>query len=458
MNRRRKFLLLNGGAADTTKPTITITSSQSSPSAVNPIPITFTLSEVSTDFAIGDVTVGAGGTLGNFAGSGTAYTADLTVTTALATITLDVAADAFHDAAGNGNTAATQFSITSSLSLLDNFTTNAAAPLSVPRNAEPGPGVFPSVLVDTGNRVSIAGNKLRLSLTAGTQYGDPGAWGAGIARAAGRTIRGTIRWTNSTSRGNFGWGNDQNGTLDENAIQLIGSQLNPLIGAVAVVALATQAVDTNYDLAVVLRSAGAYYVIDGKLEWVDVTKNTATVYPSIIGGNLGGTQTLDVDNLQLVDYGSPWNTDWGLATNRVATPGVNEVTTSVANALVEMTWTAVTGQVWNFMTRRTDDDNCWIIRADQANSKIYLYEKQGGVETERGATGGTAQTWTNGVATRVVVVQDDDTIKVFTIIAGGNPTLKITYTSASFNNTATGVKTDRAGTNLVAWPRAMPPF
>jgi hypothetical protein len=71
--------------------------------------MTFTLSEASTDFAIGDITVG-NGTAGNFAGSGTSYTCDVTPTEA-GNVTVDIAGDSFHDAAGNGNTAAEQFVI-----------------------------------------------------------------------------------------------------------------------------------------------------------------------------------------------------------------------------------------------------------------------------------------------------------------------------------------------------------
>jgi hypothetical protein len=103
---------------DTTAPTVVITCAQSSPSATTPLNFTFTLSEVATDFAIGGITVGGvDGTKSNFAGSGTSYTCDIAPTSA-GSMTVDVAAGAFHDAVGNGNTAATQFSF---ISGFDNF-------------------------------------------------------------------------------------------------------------------------------------------------------------------------------------------------------------------------------------------------------------------------------------------------------------------------------------------------
>lgn len=103
-------VLGGGGAGDTTAPTVEITCAQTSPTSTTPLNMTFTLSEISTDFALADITVG-NGTADNFAGSGTSYTCDVTPTAGGA-VTVDVAADAFHDAAGNGNTAADQFSIT----------------------------------------------------------------------------------------------------------------------------------------------------------------------------------------------------------------------------------------------------------------------------------------------------------------------------------------------------------
>ena len=73
--------------------------------------LTFTSSEATTNFVVGDITV-SGGTLSNFAAtSSTVYTATFTPSGAGAT-TIDVASSKFTDAAGNNNTAATQFNWT----------------------------------------------------------------------------------------------------------------------------------------------------------------------------------------------------------------------------------------------------------------------------------------------------------------------------------------------------------
>lgn len=103
----------NGGAScDTTAPTMTITHSTLSSGGVSNIAaltFTFTSSEATTNFAVGDITV-SGGSISNFsASSSTVYTA--TITASGTAVTIDVSADTFTDAAGNGNTAATQFTL-----------------------------------------------------------------------------------------------------------------------------------------------------------------------------------------------------------------------------------------------------------------------------------------------------------------------------------------------------------
>jgi hypothetical protein len=104
------LLFFSGGASDTTRPTVAITCAQTSPTGTAVLNFTFTLSEASTDFVIGDIDV-SNGTADNFAGSGTSYTCDVTAT-ASGVVTVTVPENAFHDAAGNGNTASDPFEIT----------------------------------------------------------------------------------------------------------------------------------------------------------------------------------------------------------------------------------------------------------------------------------------------------------------------------------------------------------
>ncbi|MEZ7993349.1 MAG: Ig-like domain-containing protein, partial [Flavobacteriaceae bacterium] len=105
----------NSFVIDGISPTMTIASTTSGVtdgSTTNDalIALTFTSSEVTTDFAANDINV-SNGTLSSFAGSGTDYTATFTPTADGAT-TIDVAAEKFTDAAGNTSIAATQFNWT----------------------------------------------------------------------------------------------------------------------------------------------------------------------------------------------------------------------------------------------------------------------------------------------------------------------------------------------------------
>ncbi len=85
-------------------PTISISSNDSALKAGETAVISFTLSESSTDFIFEDIFV-SGGSLSNFSGSGTNYTALFTPTTNSTTNGLvSVANTKFTDAAGNSNT------------------------------------------------------------------------------------------------------------------------------------------------------------------------------------------------------------------------------------------------------------------------------------------------------------------------------------------------------------------
>ena len=91
-------------AVDTLPPTVTITRSGNATLKIGSTDtITFTLSESSTTFVSSDVTT-TGGTLTNFAGSGTTYTATFTPNASFTgSAKVSVAAGAFSDASGNQN-------------------------------------------------------------------------------------------------------------------------------------------------------------------------------------------------------------------------------------------------------------------------------------------------------------------------------------------------------------------
>ena len=122
---------------DGTAPTMAITASEVSDGDTSndgTLSLTFTSSEATTNFVEADITV-SGGALSSFAAtSSTVYTATFTPSGSGAT-TIDVASSKFTDAAGNNNTAATQFNWTydgtaptlSSISIASNNSTSTQA-------------------------------------------------------------------------------------------------------------------------------------------------------------------------------------------------------------------------------------------------------------------------------------------------------------------------------------------
>ena len=93
-------------------PTITLSSTRSSLSIGQTSTITATLSEVATNFVIGDISV-IGGTVSAFSGSGSSYSATFTPTNSQNALTgsVSVSGSTFTDAAGNPNSASAVLSV-----------------------------------------------------------------------------------------------------------------------------------------------------------------------------------------------------------------------------------------------------------------------------------------------------------------------------------------------------------
>ena len=150
-----------------TAPTMTITAAEvndGDTSNDTSLSVTFTASQSTTNFAIGDVVVG-GGTLSNFSGSGTTYTATFTPSAVGAT-TIDVAANSFTNAFSTNNTAATQFNWT--YSTTSNSTTSANRWVI-------------AVIDETGGAIACAGSAISSQSYPGPSHNGNcdvnGAWG-----------------------------------------------------------------------------------------------------------------------------------------------------------------------------------------------------------------------------------------------------------------------------------------
>ncbi|WP_400193054.1 Ig-like domain-containing protein [Hymenobacter sp. B81] len=94
---------------DTQAPTVALASPASNPTATSPIPVTVTFSESVSGFSLADLVVG-NATAANFSGSGSSYSFTLTPT-GPGLVTVNIGGNSAVDAAGNGNVAASPFSI-----------------------------------------------------------------------------------------------------------------------------------------------------------------------------------------------------------------------------------------------------------------------------------------------------------------------------------------------------------
>ncbi len=94
---------------DQTAPTVSIASTASDPTSVNPIPVTITFSETVTGFTVSDISV-TNGTASGFSGSGASYTVNITPSSE-GDVGVGVAAGVAQDESGNANLAASAFEI-----------------------------------------------------------------------------------------------------------------------------------------------------------------------------------------------------------------------------------------------------------------------------------------------------------------------------------------------------------
>lgn len=321
---------------------------------------------------------------------------------------------------------------------LDRFLTDASAPLSSPRTCEPGPGTW--AITDTENKISISSGLLTFAGgKASPGYGDPMVRSvSSVGSAGGTALLATVVSNTGTACIGFGAGTANPG---------FRFSISTLVSADVGTSINSETVALPQDFAVILRPAlaGGWMCRRSpggtwNLQWVSVAgPNTNAVVSSY-------NSAVSVDNVRVVVLPA-WATESNIYTSFVASPANPQAATMTADGLVYVTWTPAAGETLELDIRRTDSDNRWIHRCDQAGSTMKIIERAAGIETERASS---AQTWTVSTAYRIGIVAVGQSIKQIV----GN-VAKNTYTSASFNQSATGVRLSghSTATNLYAWPR-----
>lgn len=337
--------------------------------------------------------------------------------------------------------------------LRDEFTTTEGAPLTSPRTCEPGPGTL--TITDTGNKWSITGGVLTPSGTT-TGTSDPR-----IVYTTGRTaasglgfIARVMRNTGTFQQSPYAGFSTTAATSDSATYGFtFNSGLILPVDAGTVRSVNFSVSNGTYvNLAAICGPDRIYHIANGELLWVTqygaVALNTTTLY-EMVRSRISGNPVAFVDWMRTMSLGAPYTTSYGLATGYNTSAASGATLTQEANGLIEFNWRITTGETLEIMVRRTDDDNCWIVRCSQAGSTMKLIEKNAGVETERSSS---ATTFTNGGTAQLRVMCYGNTIRTWSNFTQTND-----YTSATFNNTATGAKVSGSATANVfaAWPRTL---
>lgn len=316
-------------------------------------------------------------------------------------------------------------------------------------------------VIDTNGIMSLASDRLNINGTSAAN--DRIFSAAAYARKIGRAFLLSIpeRTTvGNNDRIGFDSSNGASATIDIGFDYNNTSAVRMKSGTVLIT---THTIGSGqHDCAFVMRNSGGYLLLRNgtsgvyKLAWVYAT-GTATQYAKVFL-NSAVARNFQVSNWRVVDFtDAAWTTDYGIATQRVASPADGETFTGTADGIFEITFTFVTGSQPKLLIRRTDDSNAWYIQSNVAGTALEIVEINGGVSTVRATA---SITFVNGTSYRIVAIAEETTITGFAGVATAEPTTAIpSYTSATFNQSATGVKW-MAGlstpySNLVAWPRTI---
>jgi lysophospholipase L1-like esterase len=337
--------------------------------------------------------------------------------------------------------------------LLDTFASDLPSPLPSTRSAEPGPGNW--ALVDTSGVLQILDGKVSAIGAGPASFDNPKISYPSQTRVGGLTVLANMKDalddSGSAARNEVGWASDAATPSANSQGRFSWFSRQPSIPSGP---YALPPFGGIGDQGIVLRPSNGFFQIvrdhgRWKLSWVDTSGSASTVYPyfSSYGANIG---TVSLDNFRTTQLTGPIATASGMATNRSAVTANGTQGAQEADALIEWTYTAATGVTAELMFRRTDDSNTYILRMNQSGSTAKIIKKVAGVETEIKSV---AQTWTNATTYRIVVVLEG--LDCFVYVDGASVIRLSSADSplATFNQTATGVKVNRAGTDLICWPR-----
>ena len=171
--------------------------------------------------------------------------------------------------------------------LNDTYTTNRSAGAVNGTNAEPGPGR--RVVADSESKLSLASGRVEIAGgKTSPAWSDPLLYYAPQTRQAGRLLMFRGVSLGATQNAGLGWSQSAGGDPANRQAIFYFADTGPRLfcptGSIGP-SVATWATATAYDIASVLRTAGAYFFIKGgawpewTLLWMSNSGATATLYP-----------------------------------------------------------------------------------------------------------------------------------------------------------------------------------
>lgn len=323
-------------------------------------------------------------------------------------------------------------------SLLDLFTTDRAAGSVNGTAAEPTGQT--RTVTDTNSKLSLAGGKASVA-TGGVGSSNPRLSYPLETRVAGKTLLATVNVSVNALR--IGWTTDIAGVIDFNFTPIVLNALYVTDNGAGILVGSNVAGDTDYQVAVVLRSTGCFYFYKGgtdttwKLVWVSV-QGTGNLYPAFTStyttdvytvdnfripnalyipnpiaydtftranGALGSTEATGADGQLLtpIAWSSAIGT-WAISSNKATASALSgglaiaTISVSTKGNIVEAALTRSAGIV-GVVGRYTDSDNYIYAYHDGTNAGIK--QRLAGVETDLIAA--TAATYSASAILRLVM-------------------------------------------------------
>lgn len=334
--------------------------------------------------------------------------------------------------------------------LRETFSVDDATPVTGTRDAAPGPGNL--AFTDTGSKALIADGEWFSD--GGTAQSDPMIADADAPYAdhAGMYWFARVRLPDHPFvSGTWMIGlkeNDNPGSFSMQCGVRIGyNLLYAQQGASGIDTKRTHAQDEVLDFLVVSHGTGSSLWMRSINEsrwlriWTDFFYSYAQVHPVVLPTS-SWLKKLGVTELVRGQLDAPYLAATDTASVNVATTMDGQTATAPdADSRIEYTITAATGVTQEIMVRRSDADNGYIIRCDQANSTIAIHKREAGVTGS--ALDSAARTWTDGTQYRITVVCDGAYIHTWV-----NNAASVSVTGATFNRSATGISVSHAGADL----------